>query len=66
MDRLSPEDIKRARFELAELERRFLTRVAQSHRSAKATGKGAKDNKDKDNKDKICHPKKKLKKLLIL
>ncbi len=43
MDRLSPEDIKRARFELAELERRFLTRVAQSHRSAKATGKGAKD-----------------------
>jgi len=40
MDRLSPEDIKRARFELAELERRFLTRVAQSHRSAKATGKG--------------------------
>ena len=40
MDRLSPEDIKRARFELAELERRFLTRVAQSHRSVKATDKG--------------------------
>ncbi|KAJ1445710.1 hypothetical protein M885DRAFT_549068 [Pelagophyceae sp. CCMP2097] len=36
MDRLSPDEIKRSRFELAELERRFLSRVAQSHRSAKA------------------------------
>lgn len=37
MDRLSPEDIKRSRYELAELERRFLSRVAQTNRSAKAT-----------------------------
>jgi len=35
MDRLSPEDIKRSRYELAELERRFLSRVAQTNRSAK-------------------------------
>lgn len=35
MDRLSPDDIKRSRYELAELERRFLSRVAQTNRTAK-------------------------------
>ncbi|KAJ8614064.1 hypothetical protein CTAYLR_005830 [Chrysophaeum taylorii] len=37
MDRLSPEDIKRSRYELAELERRFLSRVAQTNRTSKTT-----------------------------
>ena len=50
MDRLSPEDIKRSRFELAELERRFLTRVAQSNRSAKSSGAGGKAPKGGDGK----------------
>lgn len=50
MDRLTPDDIKRSRYELAELERRFLTRVAQSHRSAKSGGAGAKGVKGGDGK----------------
>lgn len=37
MDRLSTDDIKRSRFELAELERRFLSRVAQTNRTAKTS-----------------------------
>uniref|UniRef100_A0A7S3K268 Uncharacterized protein n=1 Tax=Aureoumbra lagunensis TaxID=44058 RepID=A0A7S3K268_9STRA len=37
MDRLSPEDIKRSRYELAELERRFLSRVANTSRTVKSS-----------------------------
>ena len=48
MDRLTPEEIERSRSELAELERRFLERVAQTNRcksnSAVGGKGGSKDN----------------------
>ncbi len=46
MDRLTAEDIERSRSELAELELKFLERVAQTNRCKNSGGVGSKHGKD--------------------